>query len=73
MDPAPGGQAAMAHGAIGRRSLTGAQPLGQRGGMVAHALLQTGPAGLLDHGAQRRPGRRGPVTLLAQPRPVLEL
>jgi hypothetical protein len=73
VDPVLGEQAATGHGAIGRRSPTGAQPHGQHGGAAAHAHLLTGLAGLLGRGALLRHGRHGQAALLAQRQQVLEL
>jgi len=72
VDLVPGEPAAMAHGATGRRSLTGAQHLGQHGGVGAHARLLTGQVGLLDPGALLRRGRHGQVALPAPRQPALE-
>jgi hypothetical protein len=71
-DLVPGEQAATAHGATGRRRLTGAQHHGQRGGVAAHAHPQTGQAGPQDPGAPLRRGQHGQVALLAQRRPASE-
>lgn len=72
MDLVPGEPAAMAHGAIGRRSLTGAQHHGQHGGVAAHAHPQIGQVGPQDPGALLHRGQHGQVALPAQRQLALE-
>jgi len=59
MVPAPGAPLATVLTRTGPRAQTGATDLGPRGGVAAHAHLQTGLAGQPDPGRRMRRGRRG--------------